>query len=661
MNITLKNYLTMQTHLFPDDPSLTFLPFVVNTIIKRDINQVTYESFSKIFTDFNDFTLPFHIIKDIFEKMLEDKTLIKTTSSYEFNISKIKNKYKIIDDLELDTYNRNLNSLLVNFSEYIKDDTITTKELEDVILDFVKDNDYEMILNEFKEGNKNEDNVLKLYWIEFLKENIQSNSSDYKTVLNICEGSLIKSFIFDDVDSTDIYKGTKVFIDTPILLKLLGYYGEYIQKEYEFLFISWKTQGGSFFVFNHNYDECCRILRTAQDWVEKAEIDITKTSDVCIFFREKGYSKEDVEIEIIKLRENLAKFGISEYKVDFNVNQVNMIDQQLIKNLIVDFYSIHSEYVYTYRNNIDDFIDVDVKSIVYSYYIRENNYVHTFKEAKLIFLTENKSLYYIARKFQQDTFGDTISPLQLDSFIGKIICSNNMNNIPYVAENRILSYCINIFKPTRSLKEAYATKINQMKINNEITNEDYMLIKNYRILNEELVKKTRGIPKNISNETIYYFIEKVRSDLVSEITRKFNEEKKELITDRDKKIEEKNSELNELEASYATEKEKMLVEHDNRIKMLLEKEFNDYVKKTKIIILSLFTLIIVILYFLYFLNMNDNLYILIFNIALSLVNIFGWIKIAKKNDKFYNNLFFVRDKRRKLTKEYSQFLNKEDR
>ncbi|MGE0793707.1 MAG: hypothetical protein AB7V77_06020 [Candidatus Woesearchaeota archaeon] len=664
MNITLKNYLTMQTHLFPDDPALTFLPFVVNTIIKKDIIKTSYESFSSIFTEFNNFTLPYHILKDIFEKMLNDKTLVKTTSAYECSTAKIKDKYTLIDDTELQTYNNNLEKLMSSFSEYVNDENFTNDELENVILDFVRENDYEILLNDYKEDNKKEDNVLMLFWVEYLKEIMKLNSDEYKTVLKICEGSLIKSFIFDDVDSTDIYKGTKVFIDTPILLKLLGYYGEYIQREFKFLFESWKNQGGSFYIFNHNYDECCRILRTAQEWVEKVEIDITKTSDVCIFFREKGYNTEDVEFEIINLRDKLSEFGISEYQIDFNKNQDNMIDAHYVRSLIVDFYSRHSEYEYSYRNNIDDFIDVDVKSIVYSYFIRENNFVHTFKEAKLIFLTENKSLYYIARTFQQDNFGDTISPLQLDSFIGKIICSNNMNNISLVTENRIISYCVNIFKPTHSLKEAYNKKIIDMRKNKEITNEDYHLLKNYRILNEELVKKTRGIPKNISNETIYYFLDKVRTDLVSDISKQYETEKKELIQDTTKKIEEKEQEIIDIKSSYEKEKKAITFNQNLKKNSMVEKELNQYVKRVELIFLFAFTALMIFLHLVYFLNLfrtNNNVFMLIFNILLSIVTIYGWINSLRRRSEIIKKMFFVKNKKVLLENKYSYFLSEDSK
>lgn len=539
MKAILKNLITLKARWIPNDPVETFTPYLVHIIREKKLYATQVEDIASAFESYYGFKATSFLIKNVLSHLIDKNVCKKKGNLFHFTVSKLK-QLDTIKEEELERYVGDVNDLVNDFLHYCDDDSITFNDAESIIIDFIKEYDSDLLFTEKGIINRDDNPALKFFWIEYLKGKIKLNTGEYRTVLKMCEGNIIKSLMFDEVESNNIYPDMKVFIDTPIIFRLLGYYGTYMQLEYEFLFESWKKQGGNFYIYEHNLNECISILRTSEDWVEEKEIDLARTSDVCIFFRELGYVKEDVALEIETFEKKLRENNIIKYSVDFNENSGFMEDSKQIRDMILRQYNRRATFDSTDHTNT--MIDIDAKSILYSYYLRENNEIHSMREAKVMYLTSNSGLFIVANNYQKSKYGQSISPVQLDTFIGMVICSNDSNNITKVTENRIISHCYSAYKPSRALKETYNEKLIEMLTKKEINNEDYYLLKHHSIITKELVKGTCGVAENLSNETIYDFLKVVKIRLVDEeraLHRKKLNESNELHKEYKKEIEDK--------------------------------------------------------------------------------------------------------------------------
>lgn len=101
-----------------------------------------------------------------------------------------------------------------------------------------------------------------------------------------------------------------LYIDTPIIFRLLGYYGDFYEHEYKFLIQSLIEKNCKIYIFKRNYDEVLKVLRTAERYVESTQYDMARSSDVCNYFRSQNMRTEDVAEEIELLNSHLTELGI---------------------------------------------------------------------------------------------------------------------------------------------------------------------------------------------------------------------------------------------------------------------------------------------------------------------------------------------------------------
>lgn len=513
MKAILKNLITLKTRWVPNNPVDSFLPFLIHLVRSKKLYVVQIEKLADEFEAYYGFNLTYFVIRNILNYLSRRDICEYKNNQYYFVIRKLK-ALDTINEKDFDQYNDDVDSLISDFLTYCNDDSLSRNNAEEVIVSFIKEYDSDLLFTNKGLINDDDNPALKMFWIEYLKEKMRLNNGEYKTVLKMCEGNIIRSLLFDEVDSKQIYSGVKVFIDTPLIFRILGYYGDFLKKEYEFLFNAWRKQGGSFYIYEHNLDECLNVLRIAEEWVEAKEIDPGKTSDVCIYFREKGYAKEDVALEIETFEKKLKEIGIQKQVMDFNTDSGYMEDSKQIREMILRQYN--KRVTFDSVEQSTTMIETDVKSILYSFFLRENNSIHTMREAKLIYLTSNSALHIVSNNYQKSKYGQSISPVQLDAFIGMVICLNDIDNIPTVVENRVISHCYSAYKPTRALKEAYGEKLVNMLTQKKVSNDDYYLLKHHSIITDELVKGTCGIADNLNDETIYDFLDKVKIRLVQE-------------------------------------------------------------------------------------------------------------------------------------------------
>lgn len=644
MKAILKNLITLKSRWIPNNPIETFTPYIIHLIRDKKLYSTQIEEIAREFEKFYEFSITSFLIKNVLAYLVKKGICKKDIFTYRFEISKLK-PLDTINEAEQQEFVNNVNDLILDFIKYCGKPEIEYNDAEQVIIDFVKEYDSDLLFTENGLINRGDNPAHKFFWIEYLMEKMKSNNGEYRTVLKMCEGNIIKSLMFDEVDSNNIYPDTKIFVDTPIVFRLLGYYGMYLQTEYEFLFESWKNQGGSFFIYEHNLEECVSILRTAEEWVESKEIDLSKTSDVCTYFRSKDYAKEDVAMELESLEKNLKKLGIKKYNVDFNEDNSFMEDSHQIREMILKQYNKTATFDAT--DHTSKMVDIDAKSILYSFYLRKDNNIHSMREAKLIYLTSNSGIYIIANNYQKSKYGQSISPVQLDSFMGMVICLNDSRNIAKITENRIISHCYSAYKPSKALKESYNQKLIDMLTKDEISNEDYYLLKHHSIVTEQLVKGTCGVAANLNDETIYDFLNEVKIRLVEEereLTRK------QLKLNQNRSIQEKELLKNKYEESIKEKDEqhnRIIAEKKRKFDDKVNFDFNLFISRIKKIYYAILISITILLVYFAIKNLVKGNISIGYFISGSIMIVFTFGQIlfySIKISKLFSKIFYYKMK-----------------
>ncbi len=84
---------------------------------------------------------------------------------------------------------------------------------------------------------------------------------------------------------------------------------------------SWMKMGGEVYVFDNSLVEVDNVLSIAERWVESTSIDISRTSEVCLYFRKMKFSRYEVQKESLNVKEKLENLGIKNYDEDIPLDE----------------------------------------------------------------------------------------------------------------------------------------------------------------------------------------------------------------------------------------------------------------------------------------------------------------------------------------------------
>ena len=336
---------------------------------------------------------------------------------------------------------------------------------------------------------------------EYIKNLFKLNSSSLSFLFKIAQGSIIKSAISSENLELTIFSNKCFYFDTKILFRLLGYYGDYYQKEYETL----------------------SILRGCEKYIDSAEYQYEKASDVLRYFRSIKISKESIQ-EKINTFENVLKdrYGIIIDKTDIYKSQDKKYneDYQGLKALIVDKYGYsNNEFTYVYDNSVE----TDLKSILHAYLSRGNNDVVLIKDSPLFFITTNGALVKSVMEYHLEKYGKKLSPIMSDTFLGVLLYTNT-NKLEEYSKLKLLAFCHEAYKPTKEQREKFIECVEKANNENRLTDDQTFLLKHYSLIDDVLVNQLRENDFNINDDCVYDTLEEIHKDLVKDISDSYKRE-----------------------------------------------------------------------------------------------------------------------------------------
>ncbi len=232
----------------------------------------------------------------------------------------------------------------------------------------------------------------------------------------------------------------------------------------------------------------------------------------------------------------------------------------------------------------------------------------TIETAQTFFVTTNKGLAYASKNFDK-TLGkkEGISPCITDIFLGTILWFQDPIRYDKLKESQIIASCYAAIKPNSVMVNKFVKEVDKLKEDNQITSDDYILLKNYEVLNSMLSDKTMGNIDNINEDMTYEMLNDIKAEIKRDLNKKLEEEKRRAdeIEENKNEIERKNNETVELIKKEAKNKAKF--------------------KKISFIIISIIIPIVIIILDLYF-NIMD--FLKVNNVIVVIIRIFVYGVIA---------------------------------
>lgn len=422
---------------------------------------------------------------------------------------------------------------------------LARKKAEECFSEFIKENFLDTVLNDenIKEVIENIDKEhISKEMYAFYKYVIYMYKTDYelfKVIQKFCMGYIVANALsLDNISSSNIiFKNKKIFFDTNFILRLLGLEGEFYQNSYIGIVDVLKENNCKLYVFPHTYDEIKNILETA-----KTNLNNTNelSPEVQKYFWNNNKTEGDIVLLIATLDKKLNNLGIFISRVAYDsTNSKDQIDEQALYDEIINIYSKRKNFD---EKTKSDMIWNDVKSMALIYRDIKLIRAYSIQTLQDVFITTNQGLAYACKNFDK-TLGkkeNAIAPCMTDIFLGTILWVQNPIRYDKYNEKQILASCYSSVKLDNKSLSKFSIELENLKEKQKITNEDYMLMKDYKVVEDMLSDKIMGNSDNIDEKTTFEVIQEIKDNITKNYEAEILKEKEaNLISEKEKNIAEK--------------------------------------------------------------------------------------------------------------------------
>ena len=509
-----------------------YVPFIVHLINKIGYTHIDVNQIRKDFENLYGISLPYHPTITILNRARERGYIEKKPDRFEAV------KERIVEDDFMDVSNeqtRKINNVIHHFVEYSNkqyDVTMNASEAEGTLISFLRDHDLEIIFA------SHEDSVLPFYQVsksnkyifsKFVKHAYSTNEKLFNSIVDISIGHILaNTILYDEFNSyLGELEGNKYYLDVPILLELIGASGQERKEIYEEFINTLIETGIELFVFQHTYEELIHNLENCIRWLNNPLYDPEKASTSLNFFVVNDFTPSDVEQFIAKIPNTFNTYGIEVVgKPEYIPNVDYQISEKDLKGRIIDLYKKSNPEFDEYEKDL--MIQNDVDSISAIYRLRKGNLPTNLEEAEHIFITKNSTLAYVTSQYEKENnYQFTINPCLTDTFIGTLIWLQTPARIYEINKKKLIADVYAALQPDGKLIKRYLNEIKEMLEKEEISIEEFYLLRSHNVSMNLLEEKTLGDPEKFTDKTPKEILEDLKNKYKIEGEEKYKIEKNE--------------------------------------------------------------------------------------------------------------------------------------
>lgn len=551
MNRTILSLAIIKTHWDSKKADYidNFIPLTANLLKENDYTEVDFNKFQKDFIDRYGLHISINALITIFNRAKRNglvyrehgKVYVKKDNLPEYDLS--------ISSKDIERKFQNLTESIQSFAtEFLKTE-LTKVEIEEGLLSFLKEHDLDIlfaakdksVLPEVKSKNKVRYTISK-----FSLHAYESEPQLFQFLLDVSIGHALSGAILYSEFNTfsGKLKNLNIYLDTPVILNLLGFNGEFKKQATKELTDILYEEKANIFILDTTRGEVDSILSDSYKWLDKGIYDLDKASKVLRYCHRNNITASDLEHTIVSLDSLLSENHITSTRVPSYNEKEFVIDETKLSEVIYQ----------TYNSIIDNFdseladqkgtIARDVKVLSGIYRFRQGHKPKSIRDSKALFITSNTALAFASRRFesQQNGAGFTIPSCLTDVLLGTVIWLQSPQKVEAINSKKFMAECYAATQPNEKLIKNYLAEIEKLKTSKKINNDDYYLLRSHRVSLNLLETKTMGDPDAIDASSTEEILDEIVESIKAKEAKKLSEEiethkaTKKRLEDQEKKV-----------------------------------------------------------------------------------------------------------------------------
>lgn len=335
----------------------------------------------------------------------------------------------------------------------------------------------------------------------YIAEIEASSPADYTYLLTVVKGNMLASALYlpQQGEISRKFRNTTLYLDTPFILRLLGYAGPELEAPAREVVALAHAHGAEVACLQRTVVETRGVLGGVAKGLRGRGRGRAQLSDVERWLAQKGSGASDVELLANELEKNLRASGVT-VKPDPKVTAGDVNEGHIshILNEAIGYFS-------------DETLNHDVAAIAATVRLRGNSSAGYLEDVRAIFVTTNEALVKGARKALPGTDQRYEWPtVILDHTIATLLWLKEPVRAPNLPRKQLAADCFAALRPDGPLWTRYVDKIRILAERGEITEDEVVTLRYSLDAQKALVSQTHGNPSALNEDTILLVLERTR-------------------------------------------------------------------------------------------------------------------------------------------------------
>lgn len=307
------------------------------------------------------------------------------------------------------------------------------------------------------------------------------------------------------------YKETVFYLDTPIVIKLLGLDSEQSRAATQTLVEHLINLRSRIRIFSHTRDELDHVLKYAYNNWHNPDA----RTPIIVETRKRQFSRSDLWLAYTELDKNLH---LHEIRVQRSPEYND--DSQLDELHFEDFLDDEVSY---YNPNARDY---DIKSVRSIFALRGNIMPTSLEKSRAVLVSSNRAFARAAFKYgEKNRASYQISSVIDDLTLTNLSWLKAPVGAPDLPKAKVLAYSYAALQPSRQFLEISLSRMDDLKANRQVTAEDHQLLRMSSMTHDRLMTFTMGDASKVTPDTVLDTLSTIKRDIRSKENRKLEEER----------------------------------------------------------------------------------------------------------------------------------------
>ncbi len=332
----------------------------------------------------------------------------------------------------------------------------------------------------------------------------QSDPERFQSLVVVVTGHMLANALLcpDLQDAPKSFQGLTIFLDTPLLVRLMGLEGDAKRDAVLQMVKLCQNLGATVAVFEHSASELQRVIKGASDFIDRAG----GRSEIIRHARETGLARSDLLMMTGQIDQALKNADVQtirtpQYSARFQ------IDEAAFEGALED------EVAYNNPRARED----DINSVRSIYALRQGVIPRNIERSKAVLVTSNAGFAKAAFVYGQNhEESREVSSVITDFSLANIAWLKAPMGAPSVPASETIAVAYAALQPSGKFLDKLFKEIEKLESRGTISPNDHQLLRSEALAHRELVQLTLGDDEALNGETITRTLTRVKGEIAKE-------------------------------------------------------------------------------------------------------------------------------------------------